>query len=640
MQNINTPILVKNINGLWNTIDAMNMIINDSTNKIEEYGNKIEENTNKIEDIERGSKLFKEKELNGNKIPLIDMGASNNLFIKYTKYGYGDSEEEQRISMETVNDKSYMTFNSNVLADSLNCKNGTTWTSSHHGVQTIIYFNGYLHGITEGDNNVQKYYVTSKNNGKNWTNEYMDMIKCEYLEKVNEILFRIADGKLQCLLKNSTVWDDILDDAFGCIMKYVNNNYILIRNDLGGEKNIFKLSQDMKTWVDIPVMENYPLINEVLFADSKYILQFSNTSGISNAINIRNDILLDENLQYEVNDTISSNIQIWYRHIYFGTTSNKIIMLDYEITDPQEYNSVGRVMVIKEVPQGVFATGLFDGFLVLKESDAQTNNWNLSSGSDSKIKPSDDGIPPFIDTQQYEWTYVITQDGTGNVATWYGAKEEPYWRNFSILNDCKILKGEDGKILSDKKLFMLNGDDGGHCYEVYPSNFQDTISTPFVDYIYYANQYHELKEIIVNNHGDLAIAEINVLNVDISSINNKLTNINYSDNVTTVNGTLNASEDVTINGTLNVVGEITSQTITENTNKITENTTKITEQAEKITLLETKIANIKNDIYPINSIVYLSVDTNPSDSSVLGFGTWEKVETASVNGVFAYKRTV
>ena len=195
----------------------------------------------------------------------------------------------------------------------------------------------------------------------------------------------------------------------------------------------------MKTLLDIPVMENYPLINEVLFADSKYILQFSNTSGISNAINIRNDILLDENLQYEVNDTISSNIQIWYRHIYFGTTSNKIIMLDYEITDPQEYNSVGRVMVIKEVPQGVFATGLFDGFLVLKESDAQTNNWNLSSGSDSKIKPSDDGIPPFIDTQQYEWTYVITQDGTGNVATWYGAKEEPYWRNFSILNDCKIL---------------------------------------------------------------------------------------------------------------------------------------------------------------------------------------------------------
>ena len=41
----------------------------------------------------------------------------------------------------------------------------------------------------------------------------------------------------------------------------------------------------------------------------------------------------------------------------------------------------------------------------------------------------------------------------------------------------------------------------------------------------------------------------------------------------------------------------------------------------------------------INIVVYLSVDTNPSDSSILGFGTWEKIVEASVNGVFAYKRT-
>lgn len=615
MQNINTVSLVKNINGLWNNIDTINMNMIDSMERIAELESKPMGGG--------GSNLFKEKELNGEQIPLIDMGTSNNLYLKYTENDYDyDYTTERRISMESVNNKSYITFNSDILADSLNYKKGTTWTTSHNKIQQIIYFNRYLHGIMEGYDS-QKYYVTSKNNGKYWTDYYMNDIKCEYLEKVNDILFRITDGKLQCLLVDSTVWNDILDDASGCMIKYVNNKYILIRNDPNGEKNIFKLSEDMKMWVDVPVMENYPLINEVLFADSKYILQFSNLDGSSNAINVRNDILLDENVQYEVNDIISSNIQIWYYHIYFGTNSNKIIMLDYAMTDSREYNSSGKVMIIKAVPQGVFATGLFDGFLVLKMSDQRTNNWNLRIDSDSYIKPSADGIPPYIDTQQWNWTYVITQDGTGNVATWYRSDGDPYWRNFSILNNCKILKGGNGKILSDKKLFTLDGGDGGHCYEVYPSNFQNVISAPFIDYIYYTNQYGESKEMMVNNNM-LGITETDIINVDVSSIINKLTNINYSNGITTLNGTLNTSE-VNINGSLSVTGEINSQTIAK--------------QTEKITQLETQIANIKSIIYPINIVIYLSVDTNPSDSSILGFGIWEKINEASVNGVFAYKRT-
>lgn len=628
MQNINTATLFKNINGLWNNIDTINMNVNNSMEKIDENTRIINENTERIAELESkpigggGSNLFKEKELNGEQMPLIDMRTNNNLYLECTENEYGyEYSVERRISMESVSDKSYITFNSDILADSLNYKNGTTWTTSYNKIRSIIYFNGYLHGLTESWNG-QKYYVTSKYNGKNWTDYYMDSIKCEYLDKVNDVLFRISNGKLQCLLTNSTVWNDILDDASGCIMKYVNENYILIRNDSNGEKNIFKLSRDMKVWVDIPAMENYPLINEVLFEYSKYVLQFSNLDGSSNAINVRNDILVDENVQYEVNDIISSNIQMLYYHIYFGTNSNKIIMLDYAMTDPQEYNSAGKVMIIKAVPQGLFATGLFDNFLVLKSSAQETNRW-FEAGTESKIKPSADGIPPYIDAQQREWTYVITQDGTGNVATWYRTDGGLYLRNFPILNDCKILKGGNGKILSDKKLFTLDGGSGGHCYEVYPSNFQNVISTPFIDYIYYADQHGETKEIIVSNDR-LGVTETNIINVDVSSINNKLTNINYSNGVTTLNGTLNTS-DVNINGSLSVTGEINSRIIEE--------------QAEKITQLETQIANIKNTIYPINIVIYLSVDTNPSNSSILGFGTWEKINDISVNGVFAYRRT-
>lgn len=63
----------------------------------------------------------------------------------------------------------------------------------------------------------------------------------------------------------------------------------------------------------------------------------------------------------------------------------------------------------------------------------------------------------------------------------------------------------------------------------------------------------------------------------------------------------------------------------------------------KLTQLETQITDIKNIIYPINIVIYVwtngDEDINPSNSSILGFGTWEKIDEMSTGGVFAYRRT-